>query len=270
MRRNFRLILAYDGTAFHGWQTQPGVRTVQEEVTRVLRQIVREPVVLFGASRTDAGVHARGQCANFHAATQIPALNLFRAIGHHLPPDIALLNLHDAPPDFHASRAARSKLYRYSIFAALTRPCRDRLAQQTWHVWHPLDVQRMRAAAELLIGTHDFVAFASRGSPRENTVRRIEAIEIRRQYERILIDVQGTGFLYNQVRNMVGTLVEVGRGHWEPPRVTTILASRDRTAAGPTAPPQGLCLEWIRYDAEALRCRGSEPPDAPGGTRPEA
>lgn len=258
-RRNVRLTLAYDGREFHGWQTQPGMRTVQEEVTRTLQLIVREPLVVFGASRTDAGVHARGQVANFHASDRIPLVSLTRAIAHRLPEDIVLIHLAEAPSTFHASRAAECKLYRYSIFASPTRPARDRAAGTSWHVWHPLCEDRMRAAAAHLVGTHDFAAFASAGSQRATTVRTVRRVEVRRRFEQVIVEVEGDGFLYNQVRNMVGTLVEVGRGHWPPERVVGILASCDRRNAGPTAPPQGLCLEWIRYSAASLARFPTEP-----------
>jgi tRNA pseudouridine38-40 synthase len=249
MLRNIKLTLAYDGTGFHGWQAQPGLRTVQGAVTEVARRIFREPVGVVGASRTDAGVHARGQVAHVRTDTAIPVQNLRRALGHRLPEDIALLDAVEAPLDFHAIRDARRKLYRYTIYNSEQRPCVDGRRHRTWHVWWPLDVDALAEAAALLVGTHDFTSFASAGSnPRESNVRTILRVDCRRAGRELTIDIEGTGFLYNQVRNMVGTLVEVGRGHWRPERVRDILAARDRAAAGPTAPPQGLCLEWIHYD----------------------
>ncbi len=251
MDRNFKLVLAYDGTDFHGWQRQVGVRTVQAELEAVLQRVLRHPLHLAGASRTDAGVHAHGQVANVVTSSSIPVENLARALGSRLPADTALVSAAVVPLEFRASRDACGKLYRYRIFNARRRPVETLAQRYVWHVWHPLDLDRMCAAAAALVGTHDFAAFAGRGSPRPSTVRTIHRLGLERHSDEVWIDVEGDGFLYNQVRNVVGTLVEVGRGHWLPERVTEILASRDRTQAGPTALPQGLCLEWVRYPPPA-------------------
>lgn len=247
MERNLKLTIAYDGTDFHGWQRQLGVRTVQEELEEVARRIIRHPLKIVGASRTDAGVHAQGQVAHLRATTSIPADNVRRAIGHRLAGDVTLVHVADVPLEFHATRHALCKLYRYRIHNDTRRPVEWLAARQTWHIWWPLDVPRMQAAAEALIGTHDFAAFASAGCTRRTTVRKLHRLRVQRHYNTVLIDVEGAGFLYNQVRNMVGTLVEVGRGHWPPERVAEILASCDRRQAGPTAPAHGLCLQWIKY-----------------------
>jgi len=248
MERNLKLILAYDGGEFHGWQRQTsGLRTVQGEVEAVLQRILRHPLSLHGASRTDTGVHARGQVASVITTSPIPAENLARAIGHHLPRDIALAHVCVRPLGFHASRDACGKLYRYRIFNSIRRPTETLAERFVWHVWYPLDVDAMQAAADRLVGTHDFVSFATAGSPRRTTVRTIRRMEVARRGLEVRIDVEGDGFLYNQVRNMVGTLVEIGRGRWEPGIISEILAARDRSRAAPTAPPQGLCLQWVRY-----------------------
>ena len=248
--RKFRLVLAYDGTDFHGWQRQAGVRTVQAEVEQVLRHILRHPLHVDGASRTDAGVHARGQVASVLTSSPIPLSNFRRALAHHLPPDIALVHGDEVCLEFHPSFAARGKLYRYRIHNTRQRPVELLRQRQTWHVWYPMDLDRLRAAAASVLGTHDFSAFASQGStPRRTTVRTIERLDICRRGDELLFDVAGDGFLYNQVRNMVGTLYEIGRGHWEPERMAAILASGNRAQASITAPPQGLCLQWVRYDA---------------------
>lgn len=247
MERNLKLVLAYDGTDFHGWQRQAGVRTVQETLEDILRRVLRHPLNVAGASRTDAGVHARGQVAGVRTAATIPIRNLTHAVGDRLPHDLTLLHVREAPPGFHASRDACGKLYRYRVFNATRRPVELLAARYVWHVWFPLDLERMSAAASPLVGTHDFAAFASSGAPRQSTVRTVERVALRRRGDEVLFDVAGDGFLYNQVRNMVGTLVEVGRGHWPLERVAEILASGDRSQAGPTAPPQGLCLQWVRY-----------------------
>ncbi len=247
MDRNIKLVLAYDGTDFHGWQRQQGVRTVQEDVEGVLQRVLRHPLHVDGASRTDAGVHARGQVATVLTTSPIPVENIIRAVGHHLPGDVALVHAALAEPEFHPSRNARGKLYRYRMFNSAHRPVEVLAGRFAWHVWYPLDLDRMRAAAAALVGTHDFAAFASQGSPRATTVRTVRRIGVLQQADEVLIDVEGDGFLYNQVRNMVGTLFEVARGHWAPERVAEILASCDRRQAGPTAPAHGLCLQWVRY-----------------------
>ncbi len=247
MERNLKLVIAYDGSAFHGWQRQRGVRTVQEEIETVARRVLRHPLQIVGASRTDAGVHARGQTAHVHTTCPIPAENLYRAIGHRLPADVALVHVADVPRAFHATRDARRKLYRYRIHNDRRRPVEWGPAGYAWHLWVPLDAARMQAAADALVGEHDFAGFASAGSPRASTVRTIFAVRVRRRFNAIVIDVEGDGFLYNQVRNMVGTLVEIGRGHWPVERIAEILASRDRRDAGPTAPACGLTLQWIEY-----------------------
>lgn len=257
MERKLRLRIAYDGTDFRGWQRQPGVRTVQQVVEETLQRVLRHPLTTEGASRTDAGVHARGQVVAVVTASPIPAANLCRAVDHRLPADVALLDVVDCNLAFRPARDAVAKLYRYRIHNAASRPVATLSQRYAWHVWHPLDSDRMRAAAAAMVGTHDFAAFANRGSPRESTVRTVRRVDIRRvgpEHEpgaqamgHTIIDVEGDGFLYNQVRNMVGTLVDVGRGHWPPERVTEILATGQRRLAGPTAPPHGLCLQWVRY-----------------------
>jgi tRNA pseudouridine38-40 synthase len=255
-RRTLRLVLAYHGGAFHGWQTQPGYRTVQEEIERVAQRVLREPLSVVGASRTDAGVHAVGQSAHVHTNSTLPLEKLRRAIGDRLPEDIALVHLAETKHGFHAIRDAVGKLYRYRIHAAAHAPPAAAAHGVAWHVWHVLDVDRMRDAAARLVGTHDFAGLAASGSVRATTIRTIRRCEIASRFEELRIDVEGDGFLYNQVRNIVGTLVEIGRGHWPAERIDEILLARDRALAGPTAPPQGLTLQWVRYPAAALAPTG--------------
>lgn len=253
MSRNVKLVIAYDGTDFHGWQAQPGLRTVQDTIEQAVRRVVRHQVDVMGSGRTDAGVHATGQVANFGTECLIPADRLRKAIGSRLPKDLCLLDACDVSLEFHSTHSVISKLYRYRIHNASHRPV-TRLAQrQTYHFWQPLDVERMRAAAGHFVGTMDFAAMASKGAERETTVRTVLRCEVERCFDEIQISVEGKGFLYNQVRNMVGTLVEVGRGHWEPDRVARVLAGRNRQAAGPTMPARGLCLCWVRYPPRLLR-----------------
>jgi tRNA pseudouridine38-40 synthase len=246
-----KLVIAYDGTDYHGWQRQAdGVITVQAVVEDAARRVLGEPVNLVGASRTDAGVHARGQVAHLSYARTIPAEKLASAINHRLPPDVVVTAARAVHAGFHATRDALTKLYRYAIHNDRQRPHDGASPRLLWHYRFPLDVTVMRAAAAAWVGRHDFAALASQGSPRQSTVRTVSHISIQRWGPRVTIDVMGDGFLYNQVRNMVGTLVEIGRGHWPVTRAAEILASGDRANAGPTAPPQGLCLQWIRYPCE--------------------
>jgi tRNA pseudouridine38-40 synthase len=248
MARNIRLLIAYDGTDYHGWQTQPGLLTVQESIEQAIRRVVRHPIGLTGSGRTDAGVHARGQVANFETTCDIPCNNLRRAIGCRLPKDISILRVDEVPIGFRSTFDAVSKMYRYTIHNATGRPAGDMMHRYAYHVWHPLDVGRMWRAAALLVGEHDFAAFATTGTVRKSTVRTILRLEVDRRFDQIRVDVEGTGFLYNQVRNIVGTLIEIGRGHWEPEYAGEILAGLSRSKAGPTAPARGLCLQWVRYD----------------------
>lgn len=252
MQRNIKLLIAYDGTEFHGWQRQPDTRTVQGAIEQAIRRVAQHQVDIVGAGRTDAGVHAAGQVANWVTTSEVPASNLFRAIGTRLPKDVTLINLSEVPMGFHATRCATEKLYRYTIHNTPGRPV-ERLRQRyAYHYWQPLDAERMQTAAKAFVGEHDFVAMASKGEERETTVRTVYSCEVYRRFDEVRVDVRGRGFLYNQVRNMVGTLIEIGRGHWEVGCIAGILAGRDRRQAGPTAPARGLCLQWVRYNLADL------------------
>lgn len=248
MYRNVRLLVAYDGTDFHGWQRQPGLRTVQEVIEQATRRVVRHQVHVNGSGRTDSGVHAVGQVANFLTTCDMPCENLRKAIGSRLPKDVSIYHACEVPLGFRASRDAVSKQYRYTLYNDQQRPVRTQAHRHAYHFWHPLDERRMQEAALHWIGRHDFAAFATSGHGRESTVRSVHRIAVSRYYEEVHIDVEGSGFLYNQVRNMVGTLIEIGRGHWSVQRALDILLSCDRSNAGPTAPARGLSLQWVRYD----------------------
>jgi tRNA pseudouridine38-40 synthase len=246
-RRNIRLIVAYDGWAYHGWQRQAdGIDTVQERIERAASRVVRHPVTIHGAGRTDAGVHAEGQCANFYTnRLEIPLEGMRKAIVSRLPADISILSAQEVDEQFHASRSAIGKTYRYRIYVSASRPVA--LARQVYHYWRPLDALRMAQAARRLVGTHDFRGLAQSAEERENTVRTIWRCDVSEQGNEIHVTVQGNGFLYNMVRNIVGTLIEIGRGHWDSDRIDLILSSLDRRNAGPTAPPQGLSLVCVHY-----------------------
>jgi len=253
----FKLTLAYDGAEFSGWQAQPGRRTVQGELERAWREITGETERLNAAGRTDAGVHAERQVVSVESATQIPPEALVLALNAKLPDDAAVRAVELAPEGFHATHHARRKRYRYSIYNDSRRPVF--LRRYAWHAPTPLDVEAMRRGGYLLVGTHDFVSFQSTGSERESTVRTIFAVEVARaeagqgreaddELARLItIDVEGDGFLYNMVRAIAGTLIEVGRGKRDPLWVAEVLAARDRCAAGQTAPPHGLTLLRVDY-----------------------
>lgn len=262
MERNVKVVLAYDGTDFHGWQRQPGLRTVQGLVEQGARRVLRHQVQLIGSGRTDSGVHAAGQVANLVTDSPLTPGAMRRAIGARLPKDITLVALQEVPRTFHATRCAVAKLYRYRVYAASGRPVEYLAQRYTYHFWQPLQIEAMQAAAASFLGTHDFSAMASKGSERETTVRTVFRCEVYRQYNEIRIDVEGDGFLYNQVRNMVGTLLEVGRGHWPAEQVAHIVASQDRRNAGPTAPARGLCLQWVKYAMPACWAEAQREPQA--------
>lgn len=246
-RRNIRLVIAYDGARYHGWQRQAaGIDTVQERIERAAVGVLRHRVVCFGAGRTDAGVHAAGQVANLYTTNvSVPLRGLRRAMNSRLPADIAVCSADEVPEAFHASRSAVGKTYRYRIHTAPLRPVE--LAGQVWHFWRALDAEAMRAAGERLLGTHDVRGFATSSDPRDNTVRTVRRCDVSVDGPDLYVSVQGDGFLYNMVRNVVGTLVEVGRGRWGPERVDLVLRTRDRRNAGPTAPAAGLTLLCVHY-----------------------
>lgn len=258
MQRQVMFVVAYDGTDFHGWQEQPGQRTVQGVLQDAARHVLRHPLAVRGAGRTDAGVHAAGQIATFPVETTLSASRLRYAIGGRLPKDMSVVRAREVSSELVPSRHAISKLYRYRIHAATGRPVETLQHRYTYHCWTPLDIGRMRSAARHFVGRRDFAAMASKGSKRITTVREVLRCEVVRRFEEIRIEVEGTGFLYNQVRNMVGTLIEVGRGHWEVDRVVEIMASRDRREGGPTAPAKGLSLQWVRLPPHLLVSESAE------------
>jgi tRNA pseudouridine38-40 synthase len=244
--RNIRLILGYDGTDFHGWQTQPGFRTVQETLETALAQLTGERVHANASGRTDTGVHAVGQVANFYSNTQLAAEVLVRAVNAHLPPDVVVREAADVPQSFDANRDAKRKLYRYVIHDA---PVPDLfLRRYCCHVKRRLDAAAMARAAEPLLGRHDFHSFETDWPNRLSSVRTVTHLAVNRMGDWIWIDVEADGFLYNMVRAIAGTLINVGRGFWPEGQVAAILNAEDRTQAGPTAPAQGLFLMRVAYE----------------------
>ena len=243
--RNIKLTITYDGSAYHGWQIQPGPRTIQGVITDAIQDLLGSEVRLFGASRTDAGVSALGQVGLIQIDSPIPTKNLAKAITDRLPADIAVTEAVDVPEGFDLMGAVTNKLYRYTIFTGPVRPVLQ--IRHCWHLPTKLDITAMAEAAQLLLGKKDFKSFASAADRRENSVRTIFRCNVTAEDKWIYVDVEGDGFLYNMVRNIVGTLVEVGMGRWRPEKMNEILEAKDRTAAGQLAPAQGLCLMWIKY-----------------------
>jgi tRNA pseudouridine38-40 synthase len=247
--RRIKLVLEYCGTHYHGWQVQPNALSVQECIERPLTQITNSPVRLHAAGRTDAGVHALGQVAHFDTSSTIPLQALQRGLNSLLPDDIAVLQAMEVPMDFHARYAARQKTYAYVVH---NHPVRSVFsAPYTWYVPQPLDVPAMRSAAQVLVGCHDFSAFRAASCTARSPVRCVSRVAVKRRASRIFFVLCADGFLQHMVRNIVGTLVDIGRGKIPAEAMTAILQSRQRQLAGPTAPPQGLFLVRVRYDAGA-------------------
>ena len=243
--RKIKLTVQYDGSRYSGWQTQPGKRTIQAELVEAISNLVGIRIPVHGASRTDAGVSALGQVALFEIDCSIPTENFPNALNGRLPRNIVVTSAEEVPPKFDLLGQVKSKLYRYTIHTGRYRPVLK--LNQCWHLHKKLDISAMNEAAQLLVGTKDFKSFASAADKRKSSVRTILRCEVTAQEKLIYIDVEGDGFLYNMVRNIVGTLVEIGVGRWKPEKINEILEAKDRTAAGRLAPPQGLCLMWIRY-----------------------
>lgn len=252
--RNVRVRIAYDGSRFYGWQRQAGFGSVQEALEEALDALVGARVVVHGAGRTDTGVHALGQVASFHVETRLDDERLLFALNHHLRPGIVLRDLETCDDAFHAQYSARGKRYLYLVRTTRFPPP---FGREHCH-WTPdvLDLGAIRAGARHLVGEHDFSALASAGSPRRSNVRRVRALHVIARREALALVVQGDGFLYNMVRTMAGTLLEVGRGKRPPGELAALLASRDRRRAGPTAPAGGLYLLSVRYDEPVFPRRG--------------
>ncbi|MCK4913106.1 MAG: tRNA pseudouridine(38-40) synthase TruA [Planctomycetes bacterium] len=260
--RNIKLTIAYDGSSYHGWQIQPGQKTIQGVLAEAIENLLGSPIQLTGASRTDAGVSALGQAGFIQIDSPIPTENLAKAITDRLPDDIAVTEAVEVSDDFDVIGDVKSKLYRYTIFTGSIRPILQ--IRHCWYLPVKLDISAMSMAAEFLLGKQDFKSFASAADRRQSSVRTIFRCDVstppvipaqagihnmNTQYENdwLYVDVEGDGFLYNMVRNIVGTLVEVGVGRWQPEKIPVVIQAKDRTAAGPIAPANGLCLMWIKY-----------------------
>jgi len=243
--RNVRIVCEYDGTSYHGWQIQPNGISIQEVLEKKIGIITQERVRLIASGRTDAGVHALNQVANFRTESGIPCDNLLKGINSLLPGDIVVKDLRDANDSFHARYSAKSKIYLYRIFNSPVRTALHR--NYSWHVRALLDVDAMREAAILLKGRYDFSSFCASGCDSENHVRTIIDTSVTVKGDMIRFTVEADGFLRYMVRNIAGLLVDVGKGIVTPARFREILDAADRTQAGITAPPQGLFLREVRY-----------------------
>jgi tRNA pseudouridine38-40 synthase len=251
--RHFKLTIAYDGTDFHGWQIQANKPTIQGEIVNVLRRITQENIILHGAGRTDAGVHALGQVASFRTQSALSAGEFQRALNTLLLPTIRIVAAEEVGPDFHARWSARGKIYRYRLYRGKVVP--PMLWRYVLHYPFPLDEDTMRDAAARFVGSHDFASFAaSTGSEEDgkerSTEREIYSAELVRaaDNEELIFTVRGRSFLRYMVRKMVGTLLDVGRGKLKPADIDRLYELKDRSKSGPTVPPQGLCMVAVEHE----------------------
>lgn len=245
MKKNYKMIISYDGSRYSGWERKKDRETIQGKLEAVLTRLCEEAVVVNGAGRTDAGVHARGMVASVVLDTSLKVSEIKAYMNRYLPDDIAVEEIKEASERFHARYKAVGKLYRYTCYDGDSKPVFDR-KYVTVLSYHP-DLDKMRRAAAYLEGTHDYKSFCGNSRMKKSTVRTVDKIEIFRKGSYIYLDFHGDGFLQNMVRILTGTLLEVGRGKIEPEKVSDILAACDRQKAGPTAAPGGLCLMKVDY-----------------------
>lgn len=242
--KRVKLVVAYDGTAYRGWQVQPGADTIEGELNKALSALLKEEIWVIGASRTDSGVHALCNVAVFDTNARMPAEKMSYALNQRLPEDIRVQDSQEVAADFHPRRCNSRKTYEYRILNREFPMPTKRL--YAYFTYVPLDVGKMKQAAAYLVGEHDFKSFCSTASAAESTIRTIYELTVDKTGEEILVRVSGSGFLYNMVRIIAGTLMEAGKGSLAPERMEEILKARDRKAAGPTAPACGLTL--AKYD----------------------
>jgi len=254
--RNLKIVLAYDGTDFCGWQVQPDAQSIQGVLSHAIGRVTNENVLPQGSGRTDAGVHALAQVATFTTKSSIPAENLVKALNDVLPASVRVLEITEKPPEFHARKSAQAKTYRYRIYRDTI--CSPFLSRYVWHYPYPLDPTKMADAAPFVIGEHDFTSFAAVDPERssvglspddrfESNVRKVFDSSWAQEDDELIYNVRGSGFLHHMVRNLVGTFVRVGKGTLQPEDISRILQARDRSAAGATAPASGLFLVSVEY-----------------------
>ena len=243
--RYIKLTIEYDGTNYCGWQKQINGPSIQEATEKALKKITGQKVTLIGAGRTDSGVHALAQVANFKAKTRLTTEQLLFALNTNLPKDIAVNKVEETRPDFNARFRAKTRLYRYSI---INSPVRSPLeARHSYQFRIPLNIKLMKKEAKTLLGRHNFSSFQAKGGSKSTPVTTVKKISVTTNGKHIYIDIEAKGFLYNMVRNIVGTLIDIGRGKLSPGDTKKILKAKDRTLAGPTAPAKGLCLMKVNY-----------------------
>lgn len=243
--RNLKVIMSYRGTAYHGYQRQENAVTIQETVEKSVSRVLNTPTEITGCSRTDAGVHANGYCFSVKTESMIPLKNFVRAVNSYLPSDISVLSCEEVPEDFHARYSCSGKEYVYLIHNS---ECRDPFAEDLkYHYRRKTDIDLMRRAAEYFVGTHDFSSFCSQASEKSNTVRTVHSLEIEKEGDLLKFTVSGDGFLYNMVRIIVGTLLEVNEGKIAPEDIPGIMKRSDRKLAGKTAQAHGLYLNRVFY-----------------------
>lgn len=246
MKANYKMIIQYDGSRFYGWQRQPNQDTVQGRIENVLSRMCDMELEVIGAGRTDAGVHAKGMVANVVLDTELTEAEIRDYLNRYLPDDIAVLKVQQASPRFHARYNAIGKTYQYTCFDGVVKNVFER--KYMWRLDQSPDIERMKEAAEVLLGEHDFRNFCVNPRMKKSTVRKVDKLLIERNGDKIVFSIHGSGFLQNMVRIIVGTLIEVGCGRLEKEDVLRALEAKDRQKAGPTAPPQGLCMMQVDYD----------------------
>lgn len=244
-KRNIKLIVEYDGADFHGWQVQPGQRTIQQVIIDAIRKVTGEEVSLVGSGRTDAGVCAKAQVANFLTSSRLSLDALLRAINANLPEDVVVKELEEVPENFHSCYSAKWKTYRYTIYNSVIRSPLNR--HHSYWLSQPLDVEKMRESAEVFLGKHDFSSFQTEAR-RGSSTRTIRRLDVWREGEFVFVEIEASGFLYNMARAIVGTLVKAGLGRLTPEDVRQILESKDRRKTPANVPAYGLCLIEVKYE----------------------
>lgn len=243
--RNIKLTIEYDGSRYHGWQSQPNVITIQEEIEKALKKITKEDITIFGSGRTDKGVHALGQVANFITNSKIEASKFMLALNSLLPKDIVIINSEEVQKEFHSRFSAIRKQYEYRIYNSKIRSPINR--NFSYHVYYNLDLEKIIEASKYFEITSDFSAFMASNSTVKDTIRTIYKLTIRKENNFLIVNITGNGFLYNMVRIIVGTLIDTGRGKIAVEDIPKIIKTADRKKAGHTAPPQGLYLKEVYY-----------------------
>lgn len=243
--RNIKLTIQYDGTNYSGWQSQKNSLAIQDIIEKAITKLLGEKVRIIGAARTDAGVHAKGQVANFKTKNNLSLSNIKKGLNKNLPADIVIANVKEADKDFHSQYDAKSKLYRYSLY--LHNPLPPFYRNYVSPFSYKLDLETIRKEAKGFLGRHDFASFEGSNSRRKNTVRNIYRLGVKKRGGFIHFDIEADGLLYNMARTIVGTLIDVGRGYLKKGSIKKIIKAKERKEAGFTAPAKGLCLMKVRY-----------------------